>query len=93
MESLNDRLEAFLKARPNIWIDGRTIATIAGSYGWRTRLSELRRQRGMTIQNRVVTYRKERTNERLKSSLYRYVPAEDAVAVRVDPQTGQQAFL
>jgi hypothetical protein len=38
-----DRLAAFLKAQPNRWVDGRTIATIAGYYAWRSRVSDLRR--------------------------------------------------
>lgn len=40
--SLCDRLAAFLKAHPNEWIDGRQLATVAGAYGWRTRVSDLR---------------------------------------------------
>jgi hypothetical protein len=69
--SLCDKLEAYLKARPNQWIDGRMFQNVAGTYGWRTRLSDLRK-RGMVIQNRVKTchnyYR------RYKVSEYRYVP-------------------
>jgi hypothetical protein len=51
--SLCDRLEAYLKARPNTWIDGRQLAVVAGSYGWRTRCSDLRLKRGLDIQNRI----------------------------------------
>jgi hypothetical protein len=50
--SLCDKLEAYLKARPNQWIDGKRFESVAGGYGWRTRLSECRRERGMTIENR-----------------------------------------
>lgn len=50
--SLCDKLEAYLKARPNQWIDGIWLENIAGRYAWRTRLSDLRKKRGMTIQNR-----------------------------------------
>jgi hypothetical protein len=41
--SLTERLAAYFRARPGCWIDGRELSTIAGSYAWRTRLSELRR--------------------------------------------------
>lgn len=66
-QSLCDQLEAYFKARPGLWIDGRKLATIAGAYAWRTRVSDLR-VRGLRIDNvvtRGMTYRK---------SLYRYVP-------------------
>jgi hypothetical protein len=52
--SLCDKLEAYLKARPNKWIDGRMFEDIAGRYAWRTRLSDLRK-RGMVIENRRRT--------------------------------------
>jgi hypothetical protein len=51
--SLCDRLESYLRERPNTWIDGRQLATIAGNYAWRTRVSDLRRQRALDIQNRT----------------------------------------
>jgi hypothetical protein len=37
------RLAQYFLERPARWIDGRELATIAGAYAWRTRLSELRR--------------------------------------------------
>lgn len=49
--SLRQRVEDLFRARPGEWIDGREIARVGGFYGWRTRLSELRR-RGMNIVNR-----------------------------------------
>lgn len=48
-----DRLEAYFKARPNVWIDGLELGRIGcGAYGWRSRLTPLRRQCGMVIENR-----------------------------------------
>lgn len=47
-----DRLARHFKAHPLQWIDGRDLGNIAGTYAWRTRLSELRTKRGMDIQNR-----------------------------------------
>jgi hypothetical protein len=50
-ESLNDKLEAFFRSMPNIWIDGMQLSKVAGSYAWRSRCADLRR-RGMQIDNR-----------------------------------------
>jgi hypothetical protein len=80
--SLNDTLEAFFRARPNTWIDGKELATVAGGYGWRSRCSDLRK-RGMTVENR-----QERRNGYTRS-FYRYVPD---LPTRVEP-SGQVAFL
>jgi hypothetical protein len=49
-----DRLAAFFKARPGEWIDGLQLAEIAGSYAWRSRVSDVRRgPHGLNIQNRL----------------------------------------
>jgi hypothetical protein len=51
--SLCDRLAAYFKARPDQWIDGRELGTVAGAYAWRSRVSELRRAPyDMAIENR-----------------------------------------
>jgi len=51
--SLCDQLEAYLRQHPNQWIDARTVLMPIGGFGgWRTRLSDLRRQRNMNIENR-----------------------------------------
>ncbi len=66
------RLARFLRARPGVWIDGRTLATVAGSYAWRSRVSDLRRAPfGMTLVNRQ---RRIRTagSVRITISEYRY---------------------
>jgi hypothetical protein len=49
--SLVDRLEAFMRAREGVWIDGRELAKVAGAYAWRTRVSDLRK-RGYQVANR-----------------------------------------
>ena len=47
------RLAALFKSKPGVWIDGRQLATVAGTYGWRTRVSDLRRPPfNFTIENR-----------------------------------------
>jgi hypothetical protein len=48
------RLAAFLRSRPGVWLDGRELATVGGAYGWRTRISDLRRPPyNMNIENRL----------------------------------------
>lgn len=59
--TLAARLAEHFRARPNQWIDGRTLAGIGGTYAWRTRLSDLRRAPYyLTIDNRQ---RREHTAE------------------------------
>ena len=51
--TLCDRLAAYLKARPETWIDGMELAQVAGSYAWRSRCADLRkRPYEMDIRNR-----------------------------------------
>ncbi len=48
-----DRLAAFLTSQPNQWVDGRAIASVAGYYAWRSRISDLRRPPyNLNIENR-----------------------------------------
>lgn len=51
-QTLADKLAAYFKARPGQWIDGMELAGVAGSYAWRSRCSDIRRQHGMVIENR-----------------------------------------
>ena len=67
-----DRLATFFEARPGQWIDGMALAQIAGSYAWRTRVSDLRK-RGLTVENR------QRKIGRLTISEYRFVPDQTPV--------------
>jgi hypothetical protein len=83
--SQNDKLAEFFKARPNVWIDGRKLAGVAGGYAWRTRVSNIRKPPyGMTIENRVrIVGGSGRENpgkdaEKFKISEYRYVPRESS---------------
>lgn len=64
---------AFFKARPNAWIDGRDVMQIAGAYGWRTRISDCRRQFGMQISNRQRRVRAG-GGQSFTVSEYRYTP-------------------
>ena len=59
--------------RPNEWVDARDLMVAGGICAWRTRVSDARKQYGLTIENRTqrVTLEDGRTITR---SLYRYVP-------------------
>lgn len=76
--SLLDRLEQFFREHEGQWIDGRRLH-IAGSYAWRTRVSDLRLQRRMTIENRVRRVAKPfvTPEEFVTVSEYRFVPAPE----------------
>lgn len=50
--SLNDKLADYFTDHPHVWIASDALAKIAGRCAWRTRVSNLRRERGMTIENR-----------------------------------------
>ena len=53
--TLADRLERFFVENSDVFVDGKDLAGIAGTYAWRTRLSEVRqrfKQRGGNIKNR-----------------------------------------
>lgn len=63
----------YFKARPDTWIDGRDVMQIAGAYGWRTRISDCRRQFQMRIDNRQRRVRS--GGHAFTVSEYRYVPA------------------
>ena len=71
--SFNAILAAYLTVRPNRWIDGKELATIAGGYGWRSRCSDLRRAPwNLTIENRQERV-KLPNGQRFTRSLYRLV--------------------
>ena len=38
------RLAHLFRRAPGLWFDGRELATVAGVYGWRSRVSDVRRQ-------------------------------------------------
>lgn len=79
-----DTLDAFFRARPGQWIDGRGLQRVAGAYAWRSRVSDLRTQRGLDITNRQ---RRVRTagQRRVTISEYRYVPPADAPVREGEP--------
>jgi hypothetical protein len=50
--TLTANLAAYLRRRPGQWINAKEFFPIAGSFGWRSRLSDCRQQYGMRIVNR-----------------------------------------
>ena len=67
-DSYVQRVADYFQARPGQWIDGMELAKIAGSYAWRSRVSDCRKL-GMTIENR-----QRKVGKRVISE-YRFVPA------------------
>jgi hypothetical protein len=71
--TLVDRLARYFQARPNCWIDGKELGTVAGGYAWRSRCADLRKQPyGMRIENRQQ--RIKTPSGKYTVSEYRYVP-------------------
>lgn len=91
MKSLADRLAEFFRSRPGQWIDGRQLAHVAGSYAWRTRVSDLRRAPYfMTITNRqrrvrvgdktfIISEYSCARSQSLVSSVYNNISADKSV--------------
>ena len=73
--SRTQRLAALFRSMPGRWFDGRELASVAGAYAWRTRISELRRPPfNMKIENRLRPAGD--GNSRFTISEYRFVPAQ-----------------
>ena len=64
-----DRLEAHFRSKPGQFISALTLMKVGGLLAFRTRISELRTQRGMTIHWKGV---RRRSHQIL--SFYRFVP-------------------
>jgi hypothetical protein len=51
-----DQLDAFFRERAGQWVDGMSISRVAGTYAWRTRVSDVRHRfkaEGGDIVNRL----------------------------------------
>lgn len=81
--SLTLTLAAFFKQHPNQWIDGRVLARIAGSYAWRSRVSDCRTTLQMTIENRQERHMAVDCSM-YTVSLYRYVPPAETLLDLLD---------
>jgi hypothetical protein len=67
-----ERVRDLFLAQPNVWIDGRSFETEGGCYAWRSRISDVRRQYGLVIENRQRTV--QGTQGPFVISEYRYCP-------------------
>ena len=83
--SLAERLAEFFTTHPHTWHDGVLLGTVAGRYGWRSRISDIRRPPfSMVIENRQRQVRSSR-GELVTVSEYRYLPpAADTPEIAAD---------
>lgn len=51
-KNLTKAVADLLTQRAGQWVDGRELARVGGTYAWRSRVSDARRQLGLPIQNR-----------------------------------------
>ncbi len=70
--TFRDRVAAYFKAHPGEWIPAIAFESLGGRQAWRTRVSDCRRQFGMTIENRVLVG--VINGHKWTRSEYRYVP-------------------
>lgn len=52
-QTYRDRVAAYLKSRQGQWVSAYDLMDVGGRMGWRTRISNARRQLHMTIENRL----------------------------------------
>lgn len=84
--TLTEKLATFLRARPGEWIDGRRLAEIAGSYAWRTRVSDLRRgPYFMAIVNRQRRVRSDGAEITISEYMFVGVPASLSLPLESHP--------
>ena len=73
--TFTDQIEAFFRAHAGEWIAASRLEVVGGRQAWRTRCSDVRRLRGMEIQNRTRKVRRE-DGSTYTLSEYRFVPAD-----------------
>lgn len=77
--SLTAKLAAYFEQHEGEWLDGRTLAQVAGAYAWRSRVSNCRTELGMHIDNRQRTVKAD--DMQFTVSEYRYLkPAVNQVS-------------
>lgn len=90
-QSFTDRVEQLFRQRPGEWINARDFMQIGGTMAWRSRIAEVRTQRGLNIVNRQRRA-KNRDNKAYTISEYKWQAEPEPVALSVDSQ-GQSSFL
>lgn len=71
--NLRDAVADHFRAHPGEWISMQTLAGIAGTGGWRSRVSDCRAQLGLNIENRTARI-KLANGQKITRSDYRYIP-------------------
>ena len=72
--TFTEKVRDLFLAHPNQWLDGMTLAQVAGQYAWRSRVSDARRFFHLHIENRVRVFKDRADGKFYKKSEYRYVP-------------------
>jgi hypothetical protein len=67
--SLRDAVAAVFHQYPGEWLHWSRFADAGGAMAWRTRISDCRRELGMSIENRVDRYESGKAE-----SYYRWLP-------------------
>lgn len=80
-KAFTELVAAYFKSRPGVWVDGRELATVGGSYAWRSRISNCRTELGMEIQNRQRRV-KAADGSRFTISEYRYAEQAHSFELR-----------
>ena len=84
MPQFRAQVKAYFLAHPGEWISADALYRIGGHQAWRTRVSEVRRLDGLTIENQVRfvlvdSCGEDQTRRGYRVSEYRYVPPIAAV--------------
>jgi hypothetical protein len=78
--TFTDNVEAYFRKRPGLWIAAIELEAVGGRQAWRTRVSEVRRERGLNIQNRTRRVRR-MDGTHFTLSEYRLVAPEGQMAL------------
>ncbi len=84
-QTFNDRVEVFFREHAGEWIHASRLEGVGGRQAWRTRVSDVRRTRGLEIENR--TRRVKRIDgEVITISEYRWLPPVPVQASLLDEE-------
>jgi hypothetical protein len=90
--TLTAKLAAYLRRRPGEWINAREFFPIAGSFGWRSRLSDCRQLYGMRIVNRQRRIAPDPTAPAKKITIteYQFQPERPAQQLTLEEAAGAE---
>lgn len=90
---LADKLARFFRERPNQWLDARQLFAHGGSFGWRSRVSDIRRPPfNMTIRNRQQRIAPDPREPHRKITIteYKYERPQDARQLTLEEAAGAE---